>query len=62
MPTTLKRNFVSELDQFLQDFDQAHPHKSASQQAEIDRSLHVAEKRDHVSASTKQKSVLWDKF
>ncbi len=42
----LKRNFVSEIDDFLAAFDRSHPQKSASQQQEIAQYQALMAKRD----------------
>lgn len=44
----LKKNHVSETDQFLAAFDAEHPEKSASQLAEIAKHEKIAQLRDHV--------------
>jgi hypothetical protein len=65
MSTSLKRDYVSELDQFLQDFDQQHPVKSASQQREIAKHKNIAEQRDHAIEKTSKNSEeknVWEKF
>lgn len=65
MSTSLKRDYVSELDQFLQDFDQNHPQKSASQQREIAKHKNIADLRDDViekASKTSQEKNLWKKF
>ena len=42
----LKRNFVSEIDNFLAAFDRSNPTKSASQQQEIKQYQALMAKRD----------------
>ena len=54
------RSFVTELDQMLFQFDQAHP-KSLAQQAEIDKANSVSDKRDNPNYSPPFKSV-WENF
>lgn len=44
----IDRNYVSEIGQFLQDFDKQHPEKSSSQQKEIDKHKAIFDKRDGV--------------
>lgn len=54
-------NYVSEIDQFLQGFDQSHPEKSASQQKEISkyqRIYFLRDKKDRLPFS----QTLWDQF
>lgn len=36
-----KRHYVSEIDQFLQDFDNTHPQKSASQLKEVNKHFNI---------------------
>jgi len=58
-----KTGFVSEIDRFLTQFDQTHPEKSTSQQAEIDKFKPIAEKRDkNINASQPESSTLWEGF
>ena len=42
----IDKRYVSPIDKFLQQFDQDHPEKSASQQKEIEKHRIIAEKRD----------------
>ena len=60
MPKQLQ-NFVSELDQFLQEFDREHTVKSASQQKEINKHSRIAKLRDQEQAD-KPESTLWSEF
>jgi hypothetical protein len=48
LPATfkLKRNFLSQIDDFLVDFDRCNPKKSASQQQEIAQYQALTTKRD----------------
>lgn len=64
MSSALKRNFVSELDGFLQTFDQAHEEKSLSQQKEITKHQRIAQLRDGVSAINfvKEDKKMWENF
>lgn len=55
----IDRNYVSEIGQFIKDFDKKNPVKSKSQQAEIDKHNKVFAKRDGV---VKDKSKLPDDF
>lgn len=40
------KNFVSDIDKFLADFDKRHPQKSASQEQEIEQYCALMAKRD----------------
>lgn len=40
------KNFVSDIDRFLADFDKRHPQKSASQEQEIEQYQTLMAKRD----------------
>lgn len=55
------KNFVSELDVFLHQFDQQHPEKSASQQAEIDKHQYIAKLRDNKEREEGE-SLPWSDF
>jgi len=60
-----KTGFVSEVDQFLQGYDEAHPDKSPSQQQEINKHQRIAEQRDNPDAATPVKSQvvdIWEDF
>ena len=55
------KNFNSNIDKFLQDFDYQHPEKSFSQQQEIKKYSRITELRDiPVSQSTTGK--IWEQF
>ena len=45
------KNFVSEIDLFLNEFDSAHPEKSLSQENEIAKYQKIAELRDKATPS-----------
>lgn len=64
MSGALKRHFVSELDDFLQVFDQTHEKKSLSQQKEITKHQRIAQLRDGVSAINlvKEDKEIWEDF
>ena len=65
MSNSLKHNFVSELDQFLQDFDQTHPEKSSTQRCEIEKHARVRQLRDKPEANnaqSKKEQTIWEKF
>lgn len=53
--------YVSQLDQFLAEYDRAHPKLSASQRAEKDKYDRIFKLRDDAKAQP-AKTVLWDKF
>lgn len=55
------KNYVSDIDQFLQDFDKKNTHKSKSQRDEINRHKIIKQKRDHVTKSTGNNN-LWNEF
>ena len=64
MPKPIKRNYISEIDQFLKEFDQQHPEKSASQQKEIAKHQRISALRDQApitKISTTDKKI-WDDF
>lgn len=48
--------YVSELDQFLQTYRQAHPKISCSQKAEIQKYQTIYQKRDNPETNQKNKS------
>ncbi len=59
----IQTNYVSEIDQFIQEFDRTHPDKSLSQQKEIAKSQRVYRLRDNAKpAQAKVPKELWDKF
>ena len=43
----VSKEYVSELDKFLRDFDQQTPEPSASQREEINKHKRIAALRDH---------------
>lgn len=53
--------YTSPLDQFLKDFDQAHPNLSAAQQQELDKYKKIYKLRDDAS-DKKIPSSFWEKF
>lgn len=53
--------YVSEIDQFLQEFDQKNPKLSLSQQKEIAKHQRVQTLRDKVTEATPDKK-LWEDF
>lgn len=54
-------NYVSEIDQFLQAFDQNHPEKSLSQEKEIAKYARIYRLRDNPEPE-KTSAKLWDEF
>lgn len=65
MSNPLKRAYVSELDQFLQRFDQEHPEKSTAQQQEIKKHQRLAQHRDALcspAVTTPPEKKLWENF
>jgi hypothetical protein len=58
----IDRSFVSELDQFIQQFDQQHPEKSKSQIADIKKAARVAQLRDHAISTTAAEQKIWEEF
>lgn len=64
MFSLLKRQYVSDIGQFLNEFDCSHPEKSSAQQKEIAKHERIARLRDGVSAqsSTKDDAQIWKNF
>lgn len=58
----IDKSFVSELDQFIQQFDLDHPEKSTSQIADIRKSSRVAKLRDNAISSNKMDQKIWEEF
>jgi hypothetical protein len=56
-----KKNYLSEMDSFLQEFDRTHPKRSASQQKELKQATRIARLRDRVHHTAKQ-SKIWEEF
>ncbi len=55
------KNYVSELDKFLQQFDKDHQQQSASQQEEIDKHDKIFAKRDNPDIEDKDDNI-WAGF
>jgi GH35 family endo-1,4-beta-xylanase len=53
--------YVSELDQFLEAYEKAHPKLSSSQRQEKEKYARIYELRDKASENPSKKS-LWDQF
>lgn len=64
MLNPLKKAYVSEIDDFLVQFDQSHPEKSLSQQKEIAKHARIVPLRDGVSTthSVKENKEIWKDF
>ena len=59
----LKRAYVSEIDDFLTQFDQSHPEKSQSQQKEIAKHARIAQLRDNaLSVNPLETKEIWQDF
>jgi hypothetical protein len=58
----IDKSYVSELDQFIQAFDQANPTKSASQLADIKKDARIAQLRDHAIAPDAAGPKVWEAF
>lgn len=54
----IDKAYVSEYDKFLQAFDKKHPKKSPSQEAEIEKSRRLSEKRDNLVSSSDNESLI----
>lgn len=57
-----KEGYISEIDRFLKTFDDQHPIKSASQQAEIDKYKAIAHARETPVKPAKRSTKLWESF
>jgi hypothetical protein len=61
--TKLNKQYVSEIDRFLVEFDKQNPKRSVSQLREVQKSGRVSRLMKDVAADTdSEKSDLWDKF
>lgn len=54
-------NYVSEIDQFLQDFDKKHPEPTKSQQKEQAKYRRIYKLRD-TTDRPEEKKTLWEGF
>lgn len=61
MSNKILRDYVSEVDQFLEKFDQEHPKPSPSQKKEIDKYRRIYQLRDEEDKSVESKE-LWERF
>ena len=59
--TKCNKNFVSEIDQFLAEFDKRHPQQSPSQQYEIKKYERIARLRDQAEVESTPKDI-WEGF
>jgi hypothetical protein len=55
----LKKNYVSDIDKFLWEFDEKHPDRSLSQQQEIKKYERVYRLRDNPKPEEEQ-TKLWE--
>jgi hypothetical protein len=55
-------NYVSEIDQFLQEFDKQHPLLTKSQQKEDTKYTRIHRLRDTTEGSTEDSNQLWEGF
>ena len=55
-------NYVSEIDQFLQEVDKQFPKPSLSQQKEIAKYKRIYYLRDHTTRMEQSEPILWEKF
>ena len=53
------RHYVSDIDQFLKDFDRNHPEKTESQIEEINKHKRVFYRRDH---KVDDNDIPWEDF
>lgn len=53
--------FVSDIDKFIQKFDETHPQDSVSQLFEINRQNRVAYLRDYATNAANENKI-WEKF
>jgi len=58
--TIQRTGYLSEIDQFLRDYDAAHPNYGASRQKEIQKHERIFAKRDAVVEE--ESSAIWTKF
>lgn len=56
------RNFVSEIDKFLQQFDKDHPELSKAQQKEVNKYRRIYRLRDTSERSKPAVNKLWEGF
>jgi len=58
-----KNGYMSEIDLFLKAFDDQHPIKSQSQQAEIEKHKSISRARNEpIILTAKESAILWELF
>ena len=58
-----KEGYVSDIDRFLKTFNDQHPIKSLSQQAEIEKHKAIARARNEpTSTPATESAILWESF
>jgi hypothetical protein len=60
--TKLDKKYVSEIDQFLVEFDKQHPKRSTSQIQEEQKAVRIARLMKNPDSEKDVKSELWDEF
>jgi hypothetical protein len=55
-------NYVSDIDQFLQEFDKQHPEQTRSQQKEEIKYSRIYRLRDNSEGTTEDSTQLWEGF
>jgi hypothetical protein len=58
----IDKSFVSELDQFIQQYDLDHPEKSDSQIADFKKHQRISQLRDNERAESAASSKIWEDF
>lgn len=59
----IDRNYISDIDKLLQNFDETHCKKSSSQQIEIAKHQRVADLRDNIKKVQPQDDQdIWEEF
>lgn len=53
----MQKSFVSQIDNFMQQYDKKHP-KSSSQRKEIQKHENISKSRDHKKAKQKKSSSI----
>jgi hypothetical protein len=56
------KNYISEIDQDLQNFDKQHPSLSLSQQKEQEKYVRIYSLRDNPEQKIKTTKTLWENF
>jgi hypothetical protein len=55
-------NYVSDIDQFLQEFDKQHPKLTKSQQKEDTKYSRIYRLRDNTERASEDSTQLWEGF